>query len=193
MYNKKMAIVIYNKDIYKDTAMFVIRQEVDTPKITIKKNLVFFEDSKGICSLNVLDASKHFKSKEGYHTLSKEQMEFLEKNNIKKEIDFFTVGEIISREKHPTSDKLFLLKVDVKTAQLQIVTNSLNSLKGEKIVVANIGAILPSGKYITHSKVMGVESQGMLCGAKTLCIKSEQTEGVLLLDKKETVGDEFKF
>lgn len=188
-----MATIIYNNEIYKDTAMFIIRQEKGKVSTKHEGDLVFIEDSEGICGLNVLNSSKYFESKTGYHTLNQEQIDFLKKHNVEVASPFFTIGEIVKRDKHPTSDKLFLLDVNVGDKILKIVTNSLNSLVGEKVVVANIGAVLPSGKYITHSKVMGVESVGMLCGAKTLCIKDKPSEGVMLLGKEAKAGEAFVF
>lgn len=182
-----MSLIVSNKQTLNNIAVILI-SSAEGEK-TIKKDGDFVQIFVGekLVGVNVLNASNHFEISEGIHTLNNEQIEALKSNGI--EFDYqshFSVGEVISREVHPKSEKLFVLKVKTEK-ELQIVTNSLNSLVGTRVVVARIGAILPSGLMITHSKVMGVESEGMLCGGETL--GKEKTEGVLLVEKN--VGEDF--
>lgn len=182
-----MSLITTNNTTLKDIAIILISSEQGEKTIKKEGDFVQVFIGEKLVAINVFNASKYFKLSEGVHTLSEEQVDVLKSKNIY--FDFnsnFSVGEVISRETHPKSEKLFLLKVQTEK-ELQIVTNSLNSLVGTKVVVARIGAILPSGLMITHSKVMGVESEGMLCGGETL--GREQTEGVLLVEGNN--GDNF--
>ncbi|MCP4355745.1 MAG: hypothetical protein GY793_08990 [Proteobacteria bacterium] len=98
------------------------------------------------------------------------------------------VGEVIDKKPHPKADKLSVLTVKAHK-ELTIVTNTTNSVVGAKIVVAKLGAILPSGTMIKPAKVMGVASEGMLCGGETLGL--EPTHGDAYIVKDLNPGTEF--
>ncbi len=92
------------------------------------------------------------------------------------------VGQIKSVEQHPDADRLTVCQVDVAADErIQIVTNA-KVMEGQKVAVAMIGAELPEpdGKIfkIKKSKLRGVLSQGMFCGAETLGM-GEADEGLL--------------
>ncbi len=59
----------------------------------------------------------------------------------------FVVGYVETKEKHPDADKLSVLRVDVATEKLQIVCGAANEA-GQKVVVAKVGAVMPSGMVI---------------------------------------------
>ncbi len=176
-----------NKQTLNDVAIIVISS--DKGAKTIRQNGDFVQIFIGgkLVGVNVFNASEHFEIQEGIHSLSEKQIDVLkEKKIIFDYKSHFSIGEVISRDVHPKSEKLFVLKVQVEN-ELQIVTNSLNSLIGTKVIVAMIGAILPSGLMIESSKVMGIQSDGMLCGGETL--GKQKTKGAILVDGKN--GDEF--
>ena len=75
---------------------------------------------------------------------------------------------MLEKEKHKNADKLSVCKVDVGTDTLQIVCGAPNVDAGQKVVVAKIGAVMPSGLVIQPSELRGVPSQGMICSAKEL-------------------------
>ena len=183
-----MSLIITNERTLPNVAIIILGQETSLKTIEKNGDLTIIKSGENIIGVNVYNFKKYFSAHEGAHTLSDEQVSFLKSKNIQGNFESkFSIGKILERNLHPKSDKLFLLKVKTDK-ELQIVTNSTNSLVGKYVVVANIGATLPSGTEIKHSKVMGVESEGMLCGGETL--GKEKTEGVLTLEGKHE-GDKY--
>ncbi len=80
------------------------------------------------------------------------------------------VGKVLSLEKHPDSDHLWITKTTVneKEEPLQIVTGAQNLHVGDYVPVALHGSTLPGGKKIKRGKLRGVVSNGMLCGITEL-------------------------
>ncbi|HTC01659.1 MAG TPA: hypothetical protein VK705_13345, partial [Ferruginibacter sp.] len=97
------------------------------------------------------------------------EVETLEKyEELKGGLKGLVIGEVLECEKHPDADKLSITKVDIGTGEpLQIVCGAPNVAKGQKIVVATVGATIypSSGDSITmkKAKIRGVESFGMIC------------------------------
>jgi phenylalanyl-tRNA synthetase beta chain len=91
------------------------------------------------------------------------------------------VGRLLSVERHPNADKLWLTSVDVGAdGPLQIVCGADNISPGDLVPVALVGAVLPGDRRIERSKIRGVESQGMLCSAIELGL-GEDAAGIHLL------------
>ncbi len=91
------------------------------------------------------------------------------------------VGRLLSVERHPNADKLWLTSVDVGGDEpLQIVCGADNISPGDLVPVALVGAVLPGDRRIERSKIRGVESQGMLCSAIELGL-GDDAEGIHLL------------
>ncbi|WP_064092677.1 YtpR family tRNA-binding protein [Rossellomorea aquimaris] len=104
----------------------------------------------------------------------------------------FVVGYVSEKEKHPNADKLNICKVDVGEETLQIVCGAPNVDKGQKVVVAKVGAVMPSGMLIKDAELRGVPSSGMICSAKELDLPdAPQEKGILVLDDTYTVGQPF--
>ncbi len=79
------------------------------------------------------------------------------------------VGKILSMEKHPDSDHMWVCQIDVGQVEpVQIVTGAWNIHAGDIIPVALHNSMLPGGKKITKGKLRGVLSNGMLCSLKEL-------------------------
>ena len=75
-----------------------------------------------------------------------------------------SVGYVLECIPHPDSDHLHVCQVEVKPGDVkQIVCGAPNVDKGEYVIVANVGAVLPGDFKIKASKIRGVESNGMLC------------------------------
>lgn len=183
-----MSLIITNNKTLKDTAIISIKHIDGEVKENIKGDLTLLEVNGEVAGINVFNYTKYFKAEEGAHTLNKEQIEAIAKlgYNIEDDRKSFVIGEVIEREVHPKSERLFILKVKADK-ELQIVTNAANAELGKQVVVANVGTVLPSGTPIKLGKVMGIESQGMLCGGETL--GKEITEGVLIVSGNN--GDEY--
>lgn len=109
-----------------------------------------------------------------------------------KHLDNVVVGQITEYGKHPNSDKLTLLKVNVGGEEdLQIVCGAPNHKLGDKVVVAKIGAVLPGDFKIKKSKIRDVESFGMLCSQVELGI-GEDGDGIIILPEDAPIGEEYR-
>ena len=109
-------------------------------------------------------------------------------------IDGLVIGKIISLEDHPDSDHLHVCIVDIGVEKLQIVCGAPNVRVGLKVIVAKVGAVLPSDFEIKKSKIRGVESYGMLCALFELGIEEKNDEnyskGICELGEDATIGDD---
>jgi phenylalanyl-tRNA synthetase beta chain len=111
-------------------------------------------------------------------------------------LDGIVTGQILTRERHPDADKLWVTTVDVgahnlgedgEPKPLQIVCGAQNFVAGDKVPVALIGATLPDGTKIKKAKMRGVESRGMNCSARELGM-GEDHAGLLILPPDASVG-----
>ena len=84
------------------------------------------------------------------------------------------VGKILSMEKHPDSDHMWICQIDVGQAEpTQIVTGAWNIHVGDLVPVAQHKSLLPNGTKIEKGKLRGVVSNGMLCSLKELGLTAE--------------------
>ena len=84
------------------------------------------------------------------------------------------VGKILSMEKHPDSDHMWICQIDVGQAEpTQIVTGAWNIHVGDLVPVAQHKSLLPNGTKIEKGKLRGVLSNGMLCSLKELNLTAE--------------------
>ncbi len=98
------------------------------------------------------------------------------------------VAQIKSSEQHPNADRLSVCQVeDGSGTPRQIVCGAKNYQVGDKVPLAQPGAVLPNDFKIKASKLRGVESQGMLCSAKELGL-AEDAAGLLLLSPEAKIG-----
>ncbi|MBD3398469.1 methionine--tRNA ligase [Candidatus Micrarchaeota archaeon] len=89
------------------------------------------------------------------------------------------VGEIVSVEKHPDADKLYVEKVRLGDGEKQVVSGlveyiSAEELKGKRVVIV---------KNLAPAKLRGVESEGMLLVAES------REDGVEVLEPDAEVGE----
>lgn len=115
--------------------------------------------------------------------------------NVELDADFspkFVIGHVLTKEKHPNADKLSVCTVDIGSETVQIVCGAPNVDAGQKIVVAKIGAVMPSGMIIRDAELRGVASTGMICSAKELALPDAPDEkGILVLDNNAIIGEAF--
>lgn len=192
-------LFFYNKQMLGETLLINISDSENTI-YEDKKNMTLIKDSNGILvGLNIFNIENLKLEGNGNIELSEEQKEKLqtrlEKNGIKIDLDgtnddYFVAGEVLTKEKHPDADKLSVTTVKIDNDEiLQIVCGASNVDVGQKVVVAKIGAIMPSGLLIRKSKLRGVESYGMLCSKKELGLPyDENVKGILVLDSNSPVG-----
>ncbi len=85
------------------------------------------------------------------------------------EIKNVVVGRILSMERHPDSDHMWVCQLDVGQAEpVQIVTGAWNIHSGDLVPVALHKSTLPGGIKIEKGKLRGISSNGMLCSLKEL-------------------------
>ncbi len=105
-----------------------------------------------------------------------------------------TIGYVHECVMHPNSDHLHICQVEVKPQEIkQIVCGAPNVAAGKKVIVANVGAVLPGDFKIKPSKIRGVESNGMLCSLQELGIEEKYVDeefknGIYLLDEEAPIG-----
>lgn len=161
------------------------------------------DGENAIAGFNLFNASQYISFPETgaidvSEQLVTELQNALEKNSIdlQLEVDLspkFVVGYVESKEKHPNADKLNVCQVTVGTETLQIVCGAPNVEAGQKVVVAKVGAVMPSGMIIKDAELRGVASSGMICSAKELALPdAPQEKGILILEDMFEAGTAFK-
>jgi len=97
------------------------------------------------------------------------------------------LAQITKIGKHPNADKLNVCEVDNGSEIFQVICGAPNVEKGQKVIFAQIGAILPNGLKIKKAKIRGVESFGMLCSKEELELE-ENSDGIWPLHSKHALG-----
>ncbi len=94
----------------------------------------------------------------------------------------FTVGYVVSAEKHPNADRLRLCFVDAGGKEpVQVVCGAPNARAGLKVVFAQPGTVIPvSGEALKIGTIRGVESRGMMCSGRELLL-SDDHDGIIEL------------
>jgi tRNA-binding protein len=197
--------VFYNVEGIGDTLLVSLKDiNREQKEFERKGNVarIFNNETKETVGFNIFNASEYVNIEEvGTVTLTKELVQTIEdilvKNDIneKLDVDFspkFVVGLVKEKEKHPNADKLSVCKVDVGTEVLQIVCGAPNVDAGQKVVIAKVGAVMPSGLLIKDAELRGVASSGMICSAKELDLpNAPQEKGILVLENDFEVGQSF--
>lgn len=198
-------IIAYNKPYVGDVLLVQLATEsiVKTEVERIGDFAILKEEATGeVKAFNLFNASKYIElDVQGTVEVTPEIIEKIEKAMVQNGVDLslnvdfspkFVVGYVEEKEKHPNADKLSVCKVNVGEETLQIVCGAPNVEAGQKVVVAKIGAVMPSGLVIKHSELRGVPSEGMLCSAKELAIpNAPSAKGILILDENAEVGSAF--
>lgn len=199
-------IVAYNKQFVGDVLLVQLAAEkiVNTEVEQVGDFAILKEKETGETkAFNLFNASKYVElDAQGNIEVTPELVEKIEKAitnngvNLSLDVDFspkFVVGYVEEKEKHPNADKLSICKVNVGDEVLQIVCGAPNVEAGQKVVVAKVGAVMPSGLVIKHSELRGVASAGMLCSARELAIpNAPSAKGILVLDYDTEVGAPFE-
>jgi phenylalanyl-tRNA synthetase beta chain len=102
----------------------------------------------------------------------------------------FRVGRVLTKERHPNADKLWLCTVDVGPGGggvHQIVCGAQNFAAGDTVAVSLAGATLENGLKLRKANLRGVESDGMMLSEQELGF--EQTSpGIVVLPAGWPVG-----
>lgn len=199
-------IAAYNKEHVGDVLLVQLTTEdVIAPKVERVGDVALIkENTTGeVKGFNLFNASNYVElnvngNVEVTEELVQKIRSALKENHVELtiEVDFspkFVVGYVEEKEKHPNADKLSVCKVNVGDEVLQIVCGAPNVEAGQKVVVAKIGAVMPSGMVIKPSQLRGVDSYGMICSARELAIpNAPQEKGILVLDDDAEVGSAFQ-
>ena len=197
--------VAYNKAHVGDVLLVQLAMEAivktqmeRTGDIAILKE----EETGEVKAFNLFNASKYITlDVAGNVEVTPELVEKLQaaiKENgvdISLDVDFspkFVVGYVESKEKHPNADKLSVCQVNLGEETVQIVCGAPNVDAGQKVVVAKVGAVMPSGLLIKAGNLRGEDSFGMICSARELAIPgATEVKGILVLEEAAEVGSAF--
>ncbi|HOI15910.1 MAG TPA: phenylalanine--tRNA ligase subunit beta, partial [Geobacteraceae bacterium] len=88
-------------------------------------------------------------------------------------MDEVVVALVEEKQQHPNADKLSLCQVNNGREVVSVVCGAQNFNAGDKVALAQVGAVLPGDFRIKRSKIRGSESCGMLCSEKELGLADE--------------------
>jgi phenylalanyl-tRNA synthetase beta chain len=98
------------------------------------------------------------------------------------------VGRVVTAERHPDSDHLWLTTVDAGgEAPVEVICGAPNVQVGVRYPFAPVGTTMPGGMKIERRKIRGRVSNGMLCSARELGLGTDH-EGILPLDTDAAPG-----
>ncbi|MGG1229080.1 YtpR family tRNA-binding protein [Bacillus halotolerans] len=197
----------YNKEGVGDTLLISLK-DVTREQVGYEKHgdvvKIFNSETNETTGFNIFNASSYLTIDENgpvalSETFVQDVNELLNRNGIEETlvVDLspkFVIGYVESKEKHPNADKLSVCKVNVGDETLQIVCGAPNVDQGQNVVVAKVGAVMPSGLVIKDAELRGVPSSGMICSAKELALPDAPAEkGILVLEGNHEAGDAFQF
>ncbi|VVM31966.1 YtpR family tRNA-binding protein [Terribacillus sp. AE2B 122] len=194
----------YNKQGIGDVLLLAIKQGDrhsikeerfgDVVRITDKDELVGYNIFRASEYLNIATAGKVQVDEE----FASKIRDIFRQNNLEDAFDVdltpkFVVGFVKEKEKHSNADKLSVCQVDLGDETVQIVCGAPNVDAGQKVVVAKVGAIMPSGLEIKAGNLRGEDSFGMICSQKELGLPNAPEEkGIYVLDDSYKVGQVFE-
>jgi len=198
--------VFYNRKGIGDVLIFPLEAgDRDQVQSKMHGDVVEITDRKGnILGYNIFHASRYFSlDTSGRIPLSEKLLnkirQVFEENGIQNELQVdlspkFVVGYVKEKTQHENADKLSVCQVDVGEETLQIVCGAPNVEKGQKVVVAKVGAVMPNGLKIKQTELRGVPSNGMICSQKELGLPNASNEkGIYVLDHTYQTGEPFEF
>lgn len=108
-------------------------------------------------------------------------------------INNLVIGHVLEVKPHENADKLSVTKVDLGDKIEQIVCGAPNVAKGQYVIVAREGAILPGEFLIKPTKIRGIESNGMICSLDELGFTKENIpknfkEGIYYFNEEKEIG-----
>lgn len=189
--------IFYNKHTLKDTLVGIVTTQAKVIKKEIGTDIAFFDEiTNELVGFNIFNISKELKIAPGRVFITDQIRELISKrlNVIFKDVsNEFIVGKIIEcvslEDTHLFRCRLDLGNDDI----LDIVSGAQNVAKDLLVVVAKVGAMMPSGLVIKPSVLRGYQSNGMLCSQRELNLSSFNPVGIIELNsKKYAIGDLFK-
>lgn len=192
-----MAITVTNNHNFfnHQKNLLIIFKDYDDSNIEIKKenDFVFLFSNNNLVGINVFNFANYFEVEQGYHLINNDIKNYL-LNNYPNYINeshfdpFYKIGLIIKIENHPNSEKLKVLEVEFSDRKRQIITNVQTLETNKKYLFATNGSITFSGLKIIDSKVMNIESQGMIMSYKSLGIDKDE-----IIETNQSLEEIYKF
>jgi tRNA-binding protein len=195
--------IYYNYRTIGDDLIIVFDSEAHPDEIKKNDDVVALYKNGKIVGINILNFSEIMKLKvDGFIPIINEKMLKIINNALvnagfepleEQKESGFRVAKIIECEEHPESEHLHVLKVDVGNNEfLDIVCGAFNARVGLKCVCALPYTFMPNGQQIIPSKLLGIQSNGMLCSGRELVLPGyEGKHGLLELDDNSIVGSDF--
>ncbi|MGL5630521.1 MAG: YtpR family tRNA-binding protein [Mycoplasmoidaceae bacterium] len=188
-----MISIFYYKEIMNDTMSIIIRNDKPTRFEGNKDYSKIYKDNV-LIGINIFNVSDHIKLENGYLRATREILNLV-KNITNEDISSFNEPKFIiaSIEKCTPIANTHLnhCKVFNGRNNIDVICGADNVKENIKVVLANVGAALPSGKIINETKIMDINSKGMLCSNNELFNSKEFEKGILILDDNAIIGTEF--
>ncbi len=102
----------------------------------------------------------------------------------------FSIGKVLTAEKHPDADKLRVCTVETRDGTKTIVCGAPNARADMTVAYAPMGAYIPGADFSLDKKprkIRGVESSGMMCSASELDLGTDG-DGIMDLDSGFAMG-----
>ncbi|WP_017473448.1 YtpR family tRNA-binding protein [Amphibacillus jilinensis] len=164
---------------------------------------IYDQETNQVLGYNLFNASTYIDLEDGQHSLNQSLLDEINKafenNHVpnRLEVDLspkFVVGFVKEKQKHENADKLNVCQVDLGEEVVQIVCGAPNVEAGQHVVVAKVGAIMPSGMEIKEANLRGVDSFGMICSQQELGLPNAPKEkGIYVLEGNQKPGTAFQF
>ena len=121
-------------------------------------------------------------------TLTRIGLEVEEVYNPAENLKGFITAKAENVTMHPDSDHLHVLTVNTGKEKLQVVCGAPNVKEGLIGIFAPVGVNIPCyNEVLKVGKIRGVESFGMMCSEKELCVGEDHT-GIIELPQDTKIG-----
>jgi len=121
-------------------------------------------------------------------TLTSIGLEVEEIYNPAARLEGFFTAKVEECGRHPDAERLSLLKVNTGKEKLQVICGAPNVALGTVGIFAPIGITIPvHNEKLGVGKIRGLESHGMLCSEKELCLGDDH-EGIICLPEDTKIG-----
>ena len=121
-------------------------------------------------------------------TLTRIGLEVEEVYNPAQNLKGFITARAENVQMHPDSDHLHVLTVNTGKEKLQVVCGAPNVKEGLIGIFAPVGTNIPCyNEVLKVGKIRGVESEGMMCSEKELCVGQDHT-GIIELPSDTPIG-----
>lgn len=193
----------YDYETIGDVLLVVIKPTIIPTKEVKINDVVALYNKDELIGINIFNISKVIKIKaKGLIPLINEDIlnvinHILENANLEKlpiQIESgFRVAKIVDIDEHPDSEHLHICMVDIGDKEpLQIVCGASNARKDLVCVCATPFTFMPNGQQIIPNKLLGIQSNGMLCSGRELNLEGyEGKRGLLELSDEYKVGTDF--